>query len=62
MEYRTALKKKVITMPYSILIQKSKGFSAFDEQKIKDIAIEYRLQPIFSNPEHSYAPPLTLIR
>ena len=33
-----------------ILIQKSKGCSAFDEQKVKNIAIEYRLQLVFSNP------------
>ena len=37
-------------MPYSILIQKSEGSSAFDEQKVKNIAIEYRLQSIFPNP------------
>ena len=54
MEYRIApkkkKKKKVKTRPYSILIQKSKGCSAFDEQKVKNIAIEYRLQSIFPNP------------
>ena len=33
--------KKVKTRPYSILIQKNKGSSAFDEQKVKNIAIEY---------------------
>ena len=42
--------KKVKTRPYLILIQKSKGSRAFDEQKVKNIAIEYRLQSIFSNP------------
>ena len=41
MEYRTAPKKKVKTRPYSILIQKSKSSNAFDEQKVKNIAIEY---------------------
>ena len=43
-------KIKVKTRPYAILIQKSKGSSAFDEQKVKNIAIEYRLQSIFPNP------------
>ena len=44
--------KKVKTRRYSIglLIQKSKGSSAFDEQKVKNIAIEYRLQSIFPKP------------
>ena len=42
--------KIVKTRPYSILIQKSKGSSAFNEQKVKLIAIEYRLQSIFPNP------------
>ena len=37
---------------YSILIQKSKGYSAFDEQKVKNIAIEYQLQWIFPNPDY----------
>ena len=37
-----------------MLIQKSKGFSAFGEQKVKNIAIEYRLQ-FFPNPGDSYA-------
>ena len=53
MEYRIAAKKKKKTRktrPYSILIQKSKGFSSFDEQKVKNIAIEYQLQSIFPNP------------
>ena len=50
MEYRIAPKKKVKTRSYSILIQKSKGSNAFDEQKVKNIAIEYRLQSIFPNP------------
>ena len=51
MEYRIApKKKKVKTRPYSILIQKSKGSSAFDEQKVKNI--EYRLQSIFPNPAY----------
>ena len=45
-------KNKVKTRPYSIglLIQKRIGSSAFDEQKVKNIAIKYRLQSIFSNP------------
>ena len=51
MEYRNAPKKKVKTRPYSILTQKSKDSTAFDEQKVKNIAIEYRLQLIFSNPD-----------
>ena len=42
--------KKVKTRPYSILIQKNKGSSALDEQKVKNIDIEYRLQSIFPNP------------
>ena len=52
MEYRIApkKKKKVKTRPYSILNPKSKGSSAFDEQTIKNIAIEYRVQTIFPNP------------
>ena len=51
MEYRAApKKKKVKKRPYSILIQKSKGSSGLDEQKVKNIAIEYRLQSIFPNP------------
>ena len=33
-----------------MLIQKSEGSSAFDEQKVKNIAMEYRLQSIFPNP------------
>ena len=48
MEYQIAPEKKTKTKPYSILIQKSKGCSAFDEQKVKNIAIEYRLQSIFA--------------
>ena len=50
-EYRISncAKKKVKTGPYSILIQKSKGSGAFDEQKGKNIAIKYRLQLIFPN-------------
>ena len=55
MEYRIApkkKKKKVKTRPYSIFIQKWKGSSAFDEQKVKNIAIEYWLQSIFPNPEN----------
>ena len=53
MEYRIApKKKKVKTRPYSMLIQKSKGSSAFDEQKVKNIAIKYRLQSIFCNPDY----------
>ena len=47
MEYRLALKKKVKAKSHSILIQKSKDSSAFDEQKVKNIAIEYQLQSIF---------------
>ena len=52
MEHRIApkkKKKKSKDKPYSILIQKSKGSSAFDEEKVKNIAIEYRLQSIFPN-------------
>ena len=49
MEYRIA-PKKAKTRPYSILIQKSKGSSAFNEQKVKNIAIKYRLSSIFPNP------------
>ena len=37
--------EKVKTRPYSMLIQKSNGSSAFDEQKVKNIAIEYRFFP-----------------
>ena len=37
--------KKVKTRPYSILIQKSKDSSAFDEQKVKNIPIAYRFFP-----------------
>ena len=33
--------KKVKTGGYSIFNQKSKAFNAFDEQKSKEIAIEY---------------------
>ena len=40
MEYRN-VPKKVKTRLYSILIQKSKGSSAFNEQKLKNIAVEY---------------------
>ena len=54
MECRIAPKKKVKITPYSILIQKSKGSSAFDEQKVKNIAIEYRLPSIFPNPGLTY--------
>ena len=43
-------RKNVKTRPYLILIQKSEGSSAFDEQQVKNIAIEYRLQSIFLNP------------
>ena len=35
-----------------MLIQKSKGSCTFDKQKVKNIAIEYRLQLIFPNPGH----------
>ena len=38
------------TRPYSILIQESEGSSAFDEQKVKNIAIKYRLQSILPYP------------
>ena len=47
MEYRIK-SKKVMTRLCLILIQKKKGFHAFDEQKVQNIAIEYRLQPIFA--------------
>ena len=40
-----------------MLIQKSKGSSAFDEQKVKNIAIEYRLQSIFPNPGDGHDKP-----
>ena len=30
-----------------MLIQKRKGSSAFNEQKVKNLAIEYKLQSIF---------------
>ena len=50
MDYRITPKQKVKTRPYSILIQKSKSCSAFNEQKVKNIAIEYGLQSIFRNP------------
>ena len=43
-------RKKRKDKAYSTLIQKSKGSIAFDEQKVKNIAIEYRLQSIFPNP------------
>ena len=33
-----------------MLIQKSKGYSTFNEQKVKNIAIKYRLQSIFPRP------------
>ena len=51
-EYRISncAEKKIKTRPYSTLIQKSKDSSAFDEYKVKNIAIEYRLQSIFPNP------------
>ena len=53
MEYRIApkKKKKVKTRPYLTLIHRTIGSSAFNEQKVKNIAIEYRLQSIFPNPE-----------
>ena len=50
MEYQIAPQKKVKKRPYLILIQKSKSSSAFDEQKVKNITIEYRLQSIFPDP------------
>ena len=52
MEYGISIcaEKKVKARPYSIIIQKSKNSRAFDEQKVKNIAIEYRLQSIFPNP------------
>ena len=37
--------KKVKKRPYSILIQKSKGSRAFDEQKLKNIAIDHQFFP-----------------
>ena len=43
-------RKKSKDKAYSILIQKSKDSSAFDEQKVKNIAIKYRLQSIFPYP------------
>ena len=45
-------RKKSKDKVYLILIQKSKGSSAFDEQKVKNITIEYRLQSILPNPDH----------
>ena len=48
--YQIAQKKKVKTRPHLILTEKSKGSSAFDEQKVKNIAVKYRLQSIFSKP------------
>ena len=44
--------KKVKTRHIRYSLKKSKGSSAFDEQKVKNIAIEYRLQSIFPNPDH----------
>ena len=51
-DYRISIcaEKIVKTRPYSTLIQKSKGSSTFDEYKVENIAIEYRLQSIFPNP------------
>ena len=54
-------RKKVKTRPYSILIQKSKGSSAFVKQKVKSIAIEYRLQSIFPSPAYWYVLVLDLV-
>ena len=51
MKYRIAPKKSK-DKAHLILIQKSKNSSAFDKQKIKNIAIEYRLQSILPNPDH----------
>ena len=45
MEYRIAPKQKSKDKAYSILIQKSENSSEFDEQKVKNIAIEYRFFP-----------------
>ena len=36
-EISNCAERKVKTRPYSILIKKTKGFSAFDEQKVKNI-------------------------
>ena len=53
MEYRIAPKKKDKAI-FEVLIQKSTGksSSAIDEQRVKNIAIEYRLQSIFPNPDY----------
>ena len=40
-------KNQIWNIEYSILNQKSKGSGAFDEQKVKNIAVEYWLQSIF---------------
>ena len=51
MKYQIAPKKSK-DKAYLILIQKSKNSRAFHEQKVKNIAIEYRLQSILPNPDH----------
>ena len=45
--------KKSKDKAYSLLIQKSKGSSAFNEQKLTNVASEYRLQLIFPYPGYS---------
>ena len=45
-------KSKNLPIFDNLLIQKSKGSSAFDEQKVKNITIEYRLKLNFCNPEY----------
>ena len=45
-------RKKSIDKAYSIFIQKSKGSSAFDEQKVKNIAIEYWFFAILLTKSH----------
>ena len=47
MEYGIAQKKKSKNKAIFDTHSKSKGSSAFDEQKVKNIAIEYRLQSNF---------------
>jgi len=46
-------RKKVKKRVYSITIQKSKVFGIFDDKKVKNIDVEYRLQSIFPNPAYT---------
>ena len=60
MDYPIAPKKSKDKAIFDTHSKKSKGSSAFDEQKVKNIAIEYRFKLIFPNPGPTSGPRTTV--